>query len=123
MLDLPVTRAIIELLGEVALLLWGVHMVQQRRPACVSAATSAACSAGPCATASRRLLAGLGVTLALQSSTATALMATSFLAAGVIGPVPASGDRCWAPTSARHWSPGRCAFDVTLVFPLLILPA
>ena len=52
------------------------------------------------------LLAGAGVTLAVQSSTATALMTTSFLAGGVIGLVPALAVMPGA-TSAPRSSPAR----------------
>jgi phosphate:Na+ symporter len=65
------------------------------------------------------LLAGAGVTLALQSSTATAMMATSFLAGGVIGLVPALSIMLGANvgTALVTWA---LAFDITLVFPALI---
>ena len=75
------TLTLIDLAGSIALLLWGVHMVQsgiQR-------------GFGPHLrrflgrTLRRRFpafLAGLGVTAVLQSSTATGLMAASFAAAG-----------------------------------------
>ena len=119
MLDLPVTRAIIEMLGEIALLLWGVHMISTgvlrgfggdlRRV--LGKALRHRLTA---------LMAGLGVTLVLQSSTATALMASSFAAAGVIGPVPALATMLGANigTALVTWA---LAFDVTLMFPLLLL--
>jgi phosphate:Na+ symporter len=119
MLDLPVTRAVVEMLGEVALLLWGVHMVSSgvlrgfggelRR--LLGKALRHRLTA---------LLAGLGVTLMLQSSTATALMAGSFGAAGVIGLVPGLAVMLGANvgTALVAWA---LAFDITLVFPLLLL--
>ena len=66
------------------------------------------------------LLAGLGVTLVLQSSTATALMTSSFGAAGVIGPVPALATMLGANigTALVTWA---LAFDITLLFPVLLL--
>jgi phosphate:Na+ symporter len=82
------TLTLIDLAGSIALLLWGVHMVQsgiQR-------------AFGPNL---RRLLgrtlrdrfsaflAGLGVTAVLQSSTATGLMMASFAAGGLVDLVPA----------------------------------
>ena len=81
---MPATHALIDLLGEVALLLWGVHMVRtgamrgfggdlRRLLGRALRNRLAAC------------LVGAGVTLALQSSTATALMVTSFVANGTIG--------------------------------------
>ncbi|EWY41889.1 Na/Pi cotransporter [Skermanella stibiiresistens SB22] len=115
---MPATHALIELLGEVALLLWGVHMVRTG----VTRAFGADL---------RRLLgkalrnrvaacvAGAGVTLALQSSTATALMATSFLAAGLIDLVPALAVMLGANvgTALVAWA---LAFDITIVYPALI---
>ena len=76
--------ALLDLAGTVALLLWGVHMVQ----------TGIARAFGPelrrfLRTFLRRRLAafaaGIGVTAILQSSTATALMISGFAAAGAIG--------------------------------------
>src|SRR5512132_1062304 len=85
-MDMTITLA--QLAGWIALLLWGVHMAQsgiQR-------------AFGP---SLRRVLgkalgnrmmafcAGLGITAVLQSSTATALMVTSFTAGGLVDLVPA----------------------------------
>ena len=83
---LPLT--LLQLAGSVALLLWGVHMVQtgvQR--------TFGARLRGLLGTALRNrftaFLAGLGVTAILQSSTATGLMVTGFAAGGLVDLVPA----------------------------------
>jgi phosphate:Na+ symporter len=82
------TWTLLDLAGSVALLLWGVHMVQ----------TGIQRAFGPDL---RRLLgtalnkrlaafaAGLGVTAVLQSSTATGLMVTGFAAGGAVALVPA----------------------------------
>src|SRR5215469_2529123 len=82
------TLTLIDLAGAVALLIWGVHMVQ----------TGITRAFGP---QLRRLLgyalgnrfkaflAGLGVTSILQSSTATGLMVTGFAASGFVDLVPA----------------------------------
>jgi len=82
------TLVLLDLLGGVALLLWGLHMVQ----------SGILRAFGPDL---RRILrralgnrfsafaAGLGLTALLQSSTATGLMTASFSAEGVIGLVPA----------------------------------
>ncbi|MBV9812973.1 MAG: Na/Pi cotransporter family protein [Acetobacteraceae bacterium] len=82
----PLTLA--QLAGSVALLLWGVHMVQtgvQR--------TFGARLRGMLGTALRNrftaFVAGLGVTAVLQSSTATGLMVTGFAAGGLVELVPA----------------------------------
>jgi phosphate:Na+ symporter len=79
---------VLDLMGGVALLLWGLHMVRTGILRAFGADL-------------RRLLsralgnrfaaftAGLGLTALLQSSTATGLMATSFTAEGLVGLVPA----------------------------------
>jgi phosphate:Na+ symporter len=115
---MPATHALIELLGDVALLLWGVHMVRtgilrafggDLRQLLGRALRNrlAAC------------LAGAGVTIALQSSTATGMMATSFLADGVIGLMPALAVMLGANvgTALVVWA---LSFDITIVFPALI---
>jgi phosphate:Na+ symporter len=82
------TLTLIDLAGSIALLLWGVHMVQSGIQRAFGANL-------------RRLLgrtlrdrfsaflAGLGVTAVLQSSTATGLMVASFAAGGLVDMVPA----------------------------------
>ncbi|WP_246149209.1 Na/Pi symporter [Skermanella pratensis] len=115
---MPATHALIELLGEVALLLWGVHMVRsgvlrafggdlRRLLGRALRNRLAAC------------LAGIGVTLALQSSTATAFMTTSFLGGGLIELVPALAVMLGANvgTALVAWA---LSFDVTVVYPVLI---
>jgi phosphate:Na+ symporter len=82
------TLILLDLMGGVALLLWGLHMVQ----------SGILRAFGPnlrhylSRVVSNRLsgfLAGLGLTAVLQSSTATALMTCSFASEGMIGLVPA----------------------------------
>ncbi len=82
------TIIVLDLMGGVALLLWGLHMVR----------SGVLRAFGPDL---RHLLsralgnrfaafaAGLGLTALLQSSTATGLMAASFRAEGLVGLVPA----------------------------------
>jgi phosphate:Na+ symporter len=115
---MPATHALIELLGEVALLLWGVHMV---RTGVLRAFGGDLRRLLGRALRNRllALLAGAGVTLALQSSTATALMATSFLAGGAIGLVPALAVMLGANVGTAL-ATCALAFDITLVFPGLI---
>ena len=85
-MDFPVT--LVDLAGAVALLLWGAHMVQ----------TGVQRTFGPGlrATLGRALsnrfaafLAGMGVTAAIQSSTATGLMVAGFAAGGLVDLAPA----------------------------------
>ncbi|MBV8336381.1 MAG: Na/Pi cotransporter family protein [Alphaproteobacteria bacterium] len=82
------TLTLMDLAGAIALLIWGVHMVQ----------TGITRAFGPqlrrilsYALGSRfkAFLAGLGVTTILQSSTATGLMVTAFAAGGLVDLVPA----------------------------------
>jgi phosphate:Na+ symporter len=81
------TLTLVDLAGTIALLLWGVHMVQ----------TGIQRAFGPhlrrflgraLGDRLRAFAAGLGVTAVLQSSTATGLMATSFAAGGMVDLVP-----------------------------------
>ncbi|HZI76756.1 MAG TPA: Na/Pi symporter, partial [Gemmatimonadales bacterium] len=82
------TLTLINLAGSIALLLWGVHMVQSgiqrafgpnlRRM--LGTALSSRLKA---------FFAGIGVTAVLQSSTATGLMVASFAASGLVDLVPA----------------------------------
>ncbi|TGD94302.1 Na/Pi cotransporter family protein [Methylobacterium nonmethylotrophicum] len=82
------TLTLIDLCGAVALLLWGIHMVQ----------TGVQRALGPqlrrvlgvaLANRVKALAAGLGVTALLQSSTATGLIVASFAGSGLVALVPA----------------------------------
>src|ERR1051325_7956833 len=82
------TLTLVDLAGAVALLIWGVHMVQ----------TGVSRAFGPhlrralgyaLGNRFKAFAAGLGVTAVLQSSTATGLMVTSFSAGGLVDLVPA----------------------------------
>src|SRR5580692_10538883 len=85
-MDFPVT--LVDLAGSVALLLWGVHMVQTGVQRAFGAKLRSFLG-----TALRNrfkaFLAGIGVTALLQSSTATGLMVTGFAAGGLVDLVPA----------------------------------
>jgi phosphate:Na+ symporter len=78
---------LLDLMGGVALLLWGLHMV---RSGIVRAFGSELRRLLSTALRNRLLglLAGIGVTALLQSSTATALMITSFASRGLVDLVP-----------------------------------
>ena len=82
------TLTLVDLAGAIALLIWGVHMVQ----------TGITRAFGPqlrrilgyaLGNRFKAFLAGLGVTSILQSSTATGLMVTAFAAGGLVDLVPA----------------------------------
>ena len=82
------TALLIQLAGHVALLLWGIHMVHSGMLRAYGSALRRVLGRG-LRHRVQALLAGVIVTALLQSSTATALMATSFAASGLVGLVPA----------------------------------
>jgi phosphate:Na+ symporter len=113
------TLTLVDLAGTIALLLWGVHMVQ----------TGIQRAFGPNL---RRLLgrafgdrfrafaAGLGVTAILQSSTATGLMAASFAAGGLVDLVPGLAVMLGANLGTTLIVQA-LSFDVTKIAPLFVL--
>jgi len=78
---------LLDLMGGVALLLWGLHMV---RSGIMRAFGSELRRVLGSALRNRflALMAGIGVTALLQSSTATGLLMTSFAARGLVELVP-----------------------------------
>ena len=85
-MSFPLT--LLDLAGAVALLLWGVHMVQTGVQRAFGARLRAVLI-GALRNRFTAFLAGLSVTAVLQSSTATGLMVTGFAAAGLVELVPA----------------------------------
>jgi phosphate:Na+ symporter len=112
------THILINLIGEVALLLWGIHMVQSGVMRVFGTDLRRGLAHG-LKTRLRALLAGLGVTAALQSSTATALMAMSLTGAGALELVPALAIMLGANIGTTLIVQV-LSFDVTIVFPVLI---
>src|SRR5436190_23388414 len=117
--EMNTTLTLIDLAGSIALLLWGVHMVQSgiRR------------AFGPhlrrfLGRALRgrfaAFLAGLGVTAVLQSSTATGLMVAGFAAGGLVDLVPALAVMLGANVGTTLIVQ-ILSFDVAEVAPALIL--
>src|SRR5580698_4999219 len=113
------TLTLVDLAGTIALLLWGVHMVQ----------TGIQRAFGPnlrrmlgraLGDRFRALLAGLGVTAILQSSTATGLMAASFAAGGLVDLVPALAVMLGANLGTTLIVQV-LSFDISRVAPLFIL--
>ena len=85
-MDFPLT--LVKLAGSVALLLWGIRMVQTGVQRAFGAKLRSLLGHG-LRDRFRAFLAGIGVTAILQSSTATGLMVTGFAADGLVGLVPA----------------------------------
>lgn len=81
-------RLLVHLAGEAALLLWGLHMVQSGVERAFGGRLQALLGAA-LGSPLRAMGAGLCVTAALQSSTATALMVAGFAAAGTVALAPA----------------------------------
>lgn len=116
---LGATLTLIDLAGSIALLLWGVHMVQSGITRAIGANLRRVI-AGALGNRIRAFAAGLGVTAILQSSTATGLMAASFAAGGAIDLVPALAVMLGANVGTTLIVQV-LSFDVSRVAPLLIL--
>ncbi len=81
------TLTLIDLAGTIALLLWGVHMVQSGVQRAFGPNLRRILGAA-LGNRVKAFLAGLGITAVLQSSTATGLMVTGFAAGGLVDLVP-----------------------------------
>ncbi|HUN53290.1 MAG TPA: Na/Pi cotransporter family protein [Candidatus Sulfotelmatobacter sp.] len=113
------TMILLDLMGGVALLLWGLHMVHSG----VMRAYGADLRRFLGTTLRNRftaLLAGLGVTTLLQSSTATGLMTASFAADGLVGLVPALAIMLGA-NIGTSLIVQVLSFDVSAVSPVLLI--
>jgi phosphate:Na+ symporter len=113
------TLTLIDLAGAVALLIWGVHMVQ----------TGITRAFGPqlrrtlgyaLSNRLKAFLAGLGVTAVLQSSTATGLMVTAFASEGAVDLVPALAVMLGANVGTTLIVQA-LSFDVSRISLLLVL--
>jgi phosphate:Na+ symporter len=112
-------RLLVELAGEAALLLWGLHMVQSGVQRAFGSRLRHALGLA-LGDRLRAFLAGLGVTALLQSSTATALMVGSFAAAGAVALGPALAAMLGANVGTALIVQ-LLSFDVSAVFPALVL--
>jgi phosphate:Na+ symporter len=113
------TIALIELVGYVVLLLWGMHMVQSG----VVRAFGSRLRRVIGRTLSNRfaaIAAGLVVTAMLQSSTATAMMTTSLAADGTVALVPALAVMLGANIGTALIVKV-LSFDVSWVVPILMI--
>lgn len=112
------THVLIELLGEIALLLWGVHVVNSGVQRAFGSELRHLLGEG-LRNRGKAFLAGLGVTALLQSSTATALMIASFSAAGAVELAPALAMMLGANVGTTLIVQV-ASFDVSYVFPLFL---
>ena len=113
------TLTLVDLAGTIALLLWGVHMVQTgiQRAFGPNLRRVLARALGD---RFRAFVAGLGVTAILQSSTATGLMAASLAAGGLVDLVPALAVMLGANLGTTLIVQA-LSFDISRVAPLLVL--
>lgn len=110
---------LLQLAGFVALLLWGMHMVQTGIERAFGGVLRQALAKG-LGNRFTAFVGGLSLTALLQSSTATALMATSFVAAGYMTLVPALAVMLGANVGTTLIVQV-LAFNVAAVAPLFIL--
>ena len=113
------TWVLLQLTGNVVLLLWGLHMVQSGLTRAFGADLRSILNAG---LRNRwvAFLAGLGVTMLLQSSTATGLMVAGFTATGIVALTPALAVMLGANVGSTLIVQ-LLAFDVTHIAPVLLL--
>ena len=112
------TEVVIRLAGEVSLMLWGIHMVRSGVLRALGGPLRR-WTAGGLGGRAGAFAFGAAVTLALQSSTATAMMATSFAGDGAIGLATALalmlGANVGSALIVQAFS-----FDISLIYPIFI---
>ena len=113
----PVT--LLDLAGAIALLLWGMHMVQTGVQRTFGAKLRGILGHA-LKTRVRAFLAGLGVTAILQSSTAAGLMVAGFSAGGLVDLVPALAVMLGANVGTTLIVQV-LSFDIAAASPVLIL--
>jgi len=110
---------LLNLLAGVALLVWGTHIVRTGFLRLCGADLRRVLGASV-SNRSKAFLAGLGVTGLLQSSTATALIATSFVGSGLIATAPALAIILGADVGTSLLAV-LFSFDLSWLSPLLII--
>jgi phosphate:Na+ symporter len=113
------TIALIGLAGSIALLLWGTRMVQTGVQRAFGPRLRVALGHA-LSNRVKAFLAGIGVTAALQSSTATGLMVAGFAGRGLVGLVPALAVMLGANVGTTLIVQ-LLSFDIAFLAPLLVL--
>ena len=109
----------IDLAGSIALLLWGVHMVQSGVQRAFGPNLRRILGAA-LGNRFKAFLAGLGITAVLQSSTATGLMVTGFAAGSLVDLVPGLAAMLGANVGTTLIVQ-ILSFDISRVAPLFVL--
>jgi phosphate:Na+ symporter len=113
------TLALLNLAGTVALLLWGVHMVSTGFQRAYGARLRSLLGRA-LRNRFQAFVAGFGITIVLQSSTATSLMVTGFSAGGLIDLVPALAVMLGANVGSTVVVQV-LSFDITAAAPAFVL--
>ncbi|PLW78685.1 Na/Pi cotransporter family protein [Cohaesibacter celericrescens] len=113
------TYSLIQILGAVALLLWGLYMVRTGIIRGFGSQLRDVISLGV-ANRGRAMLAGMGVTMIVQSSTATAMIVASFANSGFMEIAPALAVMLGADIATTLVAQ-LLSLDLSLLAPLLIL--
>ncbi|HEY3814552.1 MAG TPA: Na/Pi cotransporter family protein [Caulobacteraceae bacterium] len=114
-----ITLTLLDLAGAVALLLWGVHMVQSGVQRAFGAGLRRALSHA-LRNRAQAFFTGLGVTAVLQSSTATGLMVAGFASEGLVA-LPAALAVMLGANVGTTLIVQVMSFDVVIIAPVLIL--
>jgi phosphate:Na+ symporter len=114
-----VTWTLVDLAGFVALLLWGVHMVQTGVQRALGARLRIILGTA-LSNRFKAFAAGLGVTAVLQSSTATGLMTAGFVGEGLVALVPALAVMLGANVGTTLIVQV-LSFNISMIAPLLVL--
>jgi phosphate:Na+ symporter len=110
---------LLDLMGGVALLLWGLHMVHSGFVRAFGAQIRRVLGVA-LKNRFKAFVAGVGVTALLQSSTATALMVTSFAAEGMVSLVPALAILLGANVGTALVVQA-LSFDISAAAPVLLI--
>ena len=113
------TLTLIDLAGSIALLLWGVHMVQSGIQRAFGPHLRRLLGRA-LGNRVKAFLAGLGITALLQSSTATGLMVSGFAAGGLVDLVPGLAVMLGANVGTTLIVQ-LLSFDISRVAPLFVL--
>ena len=113
------TTSLIQLLGAVALLLWGLYMVRTGITRALGGQMRQLISRSV-SNRVKAMLAGMGVTMVVQSSTATALIVASFASSGLIKAAPALAVMLGADVATTLVAQV-LSLDISLLSPLLII--